>query len=442
MAKCRNDVLLEKISVKKIEESDEVTFAVLSDLPQCRNITLDSALDVTGTGNFSARRRPANMFECMKEGCVNTGTLFLTPLTGETAVGATFRVIYDAKEYESGVLTVYVKKTDAATYPVTGSITVGTAADLADADKFEFSLEESAFDAAGYAPVVINFAADVPSEVIGNGWEASATGAYVRLDGTNGVDGFSSLALFESIEDFETTDVVKISCLSSIEGDLAIDAAEATCTQSGYDTSTAPTFEKTITGKLMTPNFNLLNPFSGKTDSTSAYVNKGTKQVIAITSDDKYGYVTLPDVNQDECGLIKADLIDCDKTEAQLIRLGIPTLVDVDEKHFLVINNPDGTTTLYFNKYLVGEEVIIAYPQIARGETYADSMDNIGTKRVRMSVKKVMSDGTVYVDTYNNVLVTSFPDSWSNEADAEVEFQITIQADSTGHYRYRTRIVG
>lgn len=381
------------------------------------------------------------MFECMKEGCVNTGTLFMTPEAGETAVGATFRVHHDATEYESGVLTVYVKKADDATYPVTGSITIGTASNLANADVYTFSLPESAFDSEGYAPVVINFL-DEPSSVVGDGWEASNTGSYIRLDGTNGVGGFSSIALFESIEDFETSDVVKIACLSSIDGDLEIEAAEATCVQNGYNTAEAPTFEKTITGKLLTPNFNMLNPFAGKTSAVDAYRMRGTKQTITLSTDGNYGVVTLPDVNQNECGLIKADLIDCDKTEAQLIRFGIPTLVDIDEKHFLVINNDDGTTTLYFNKYLVGEEVNIAYPQIATGETYADSMDNVGTKRVRMSYEKEMSDGTKYVYTYNNVLITSFPDSWSNEVDAEVEIGITIQIDADGHYRYVTRITG
>lgn len=441
MAKCRNDVLLEKIYAKTIKESDEVTFAILSDLPECRNIMLDKPRNINGTGSFNPRRRPANMFECMKEGCVNTGTLFITPADGETAVGATFRVNYDATEFDSGVLTVYVKAADGATYPVTGSITIGTASDLADADVYEFSLPEIAFDTEGYAPVVINFL-DTPSSVVGNGWEASNTGAYIRLDGTNGVGGFSSIALFESIEDFETSDVVKIACLSSIDGDLEIEAAEATCVQNGYNTAEAPTFEKTITGKLLTPNFNQLNPFSGKTSAVDAYRMKGTKQTIVLSGDGNYGVVTLPDVNQNECGLIKADLIDCDKTEAQLIRFGIPTLVDIDEKHFLVINNDDGTTTLYFNKYLVGEEVNIAYPQIATGETYADSMDNVGSKRVRMSYEKEMSDGTKYVYTYNNVLITSFPDSWSNEVDAEVEIGITIQIDADGHYRYVTRITG
>lgn len=438
-AKCRNDVLLEKIYAKKIKETDEVTFAVLSDLPDCRNIKLDSGIDVTGTGNYNPRRRPANMFECMKEGCVNTGTLFMTPAAGETAVGATFKIAYDANDYANGVLTVYVYKADGATFPVTGSITVGTAADLADADVYAFSLEESAFDAAGYAPVVINFL-DTPTSVEGNGWEASATGAYIRLDGTNGVGGFSSLALFESIEDFETSDVVKIACLSSIEGDLEIEAAEATCTQGGYNTSEAPTFEKTITGKLLTPNFDKLNPFSGKTDRVDAFRNRATEQT--IVAEGNYGVVVLPDVNQNECGLIKADLIDCDKTEAQLVRLGVPVLLDMDEKHFIVINNADGTTKVYFNQFLVGEKVKIGYPQLTTGETYADSLDNVGSKRVRMSYEKEMSDGTRYVYTYNNVLITSFPDSWSNEDDAEVEFGVTIQIDADGHYRYRTRITG
>lgn len=440
--KCRNDALLAKISAAKLEENDEITFAVLKELPDCRKIITKRENVVSSkskTLSFNKWRKPDNAFECMRTGCINSGTLFITPQDETGDIMAAFRVYEDATEFVAGVITLYIHKAN-DNMPITGTVAISSDAEFTNANVYNYTLDKADFDADGYAPVFIHLA-DVPASTEGDGWSPSAAGAYIRITAAKNVDGISSIFIFDSITDFETSSVVKIACLTSIEGADEIEAAEARCLESGYNTADSPTFERTIAGRLLTPNFWDLDPFIGRGDKVAGYDFRGVEKTVEKDGE-THGKVILPDYNADECGFVSVAISDsCDKTDAQLIRLGVPGKVAIDEKHYIVVADENGAT-IYFNKALVGMKVTISYPTKAEIEHYVASMDNVGTKRVRMSVPRKHSDGTKWIYTYNNVLVTSFPHNQSNEVDTDVEFSVTIQRDENGHYYELSRIVG
>lgn len=427
--KCKNQELLKKISIEKIDQNMEVTFAVLDDLPDCKKISADRYVSIDGTQSFNRYKRPVNRFECDSLGCLS-GTLYVT--AGGSVV---YRAQYDATDFVSGVITLYTIPGDPST-----TLTVKIASDnqFTDADVYTVTVPKAAAMDDGFAPVLIDLS-QTPSSVEGEGWTASPNGAYISISSEQAFS-LSSLSILDSMEDFEINDVVKVACLSGLEGTEDIDAAEATCISSGYNTDTAPTFTRTVTGGLVTPNYRKLNPFIGKGEKTTGFINETVEKTVVASQDGQYGIVTLADMAE-ECGWVYVAISDsCNVTDAKLERLSIPTLVNVDEKHFLVIRDSEGVTTLYFNKELIGTEIRIAYPRTAalKNEYVAD-MENVGMRRTRMSYVVKQNDGISVMRVYNNVLVTSFPATINTE-ETSFQFTISIQMDNEGHY-YREWII-
>ena len=99
MARCKNDTLITKIGAKKLAKEVETEFTVHNYLPDCRKIIASKRLQSVGTYNQYAI--PGNQFECMREGCVNSGTLYLNGATAE------YKAQWDAVEFADGVVTFY-----------------------------------------------------------------------------------------------------------------------------------------------------------------------------------------------------------------------------------------------------------------------------------------------------------------------------------------------
>lgn len=425
MARCKNEALLAKIGLNKITQTQEVTFTVLSDLPDCKKINAKAYMYAHNSEGadvvpvYDNLARPENAFECMRQGCVNSGTLYPTVSGGEVA----YHALYDGTEFADGILTFYVKGASGVT------VKVSSDKDFVNADQYTAELGDAGKD--GYQPVVVDLS-KVPT-AIGEGWVPSANGAYIAISVT-GEDaqaiGISSLSIFDEVADFEINDVVKIACLTDISATIDIDALETTCWSSGYDAESFDGIDYTVTGKALTPNYDKLNPLMGKGTNVEGFENASVEKVVEADGD--YGKVTIPDMSQDECGFVGASLSDsCDVTDAMLVRYSLPTVTGLDAKHFTVLPNSDGSTDIYFDKALVGKSVVIAYPKRAEIEELVADKANIGSKRVRMSYEVTQTDGVKYVYVFDNVLVTSFPMGITNE-ETEFEFSFRIQPDMNG----------
>lgn len=428
--KCRNDVLMEKIGINKLDKNVEVTLEALSNLPDCRQINAKSYVSITVEGEttpaptFNRFKMPKNQFECMRTGCQNSGTLY----PGSGAGTVVYRVTGDATAYSAGVITFYVTSDDAV------EVMISDTSDFTNADKYTITPANAASD--GFYAVVVDLSQTATA--VGTGWSATGNGAYISIKVAANA-GLSSIAVFDSIEDFETSRVVKIGCLTELSSDIAIAAAEATCWSHGYDTSSDVSIERTITGNKITPNYWWLNPLHGKGTATKAFIL--TTQERTVVADGGYGTVVLSDIDPDECGFLSVSTgINCNITTSQLQKLSVPMKVAVDEGHYFVLPNEDGSSTVYFNSALVGETVVVSYPKSVDVEEEVGDMANIGEVRVRYTESYVTTDGTQYVMVFNNVLVTSFPFT-INEDETTFSFTITIQPDTDGHLYHRYRVL-
>ena len=436
MAKCKNEKFMSTIGVNKLTKNVEVDFDVQRNLPDCQKINAGRYVSTTASNpRYDRFKIPKNQFECMQGLCVNSGTLY------NSGADTVYKFKLDATEFVAGVLTFYVLGTTG-----NAEVTISDAVGFVNADKYTIDLAEMSHGDDGYTAVVVDLSQE-PTD-IGNGWSATGDSIYVKVKVT-GATGISTLAMFESMDDFAVSTHVIARCLTGVDGSLDLDVAERTCFKGGqFDTSDLNGIEKTVSYKAITPNFWRLSPMYKKGYLTKAWDRETVEMTVKALSGTDYGYVTLDDIDQNECGFISIQVLyDCrdsqNAAEAMLDRLAIPSKVDMDGGHYQLIDNGDGTTTILFNEIHIGKSVLIAYPKVVE---VADSFDitdeDVNEVHTRMSYVKCYTDGSKYRFVYNNVLVTSFPDALSEDDEQEGELTLNIQRDANGRFGYAYRIIG
>lgn len=437
MAKCKNEKFMSTIGFSKLNKNVEVDFDVQRNLPDCQKISASKYVSTTATNpRYDRFRIPKNQFECMQGACVNSGTLMLS-----AEASTVYKFKLDATEFAAGVLTFYALGT-------TGNATVliSDSAEFTNADQYTADLADAAHGSDGYSAVVVDLT-QTPTDV-GTGWSGEGEAIYVKIT-LSAATGLSTIAMFESMDDFAVSTHVIARCLTSVDGSFDLDVAEQTCFKTGqYDISDLSGFEKTVSFRAITPNYWRLLPLYNKGNLTKAWDKETVEMTVKALTGTDYGYVTLDDIDQNECGFISIQaLYDCresqNNADAMLERLAIPSKVDMDEDHYQLIDNGDGSTTILFNSVHIGRDILISYPKVVDViDSFEITDENVNEVRTRMSYVKCYTDGTKYRFVFNNVLVTSFPDALSEDDDAEGEFTISIQRDADGRFGYAYRILG
>lgn len=425
MARCNNNLVLQKIGQKKLDSLQEIDFSVRRRLRDCRRIRADKVVGSTKP-TFSTTTRPKNRFECNADGCTTTGTATIN-------TSALYYLATDATEISSGIVTFYAK---AASYPVTLTVTISDEEALTNADVYTVQLLAADVTDDGFIPVMIDLS-KAPDSTAGNGWTASVSGLYMQISGSAAFD-LSSISFHESILDFETNATVKMGCITSAGGSYDLSVIEQTCRQAELDDSISQ-LSFPITCRLMTPNYYLLSPMYQKGTETEGFRPITVEKEVQSTTKGggTYGYVHLADAHPTECRFWGVQLSDtCDPYEAQLEELTLPVFAGIPEKHFQVTRNADGVN-VYFDASMIGKKVLIEYPQIADIEEFIFGTDDLNEVVTSMTVPYCFAgSGTTGVTNnlhggvnelhvYDHVLVTGFPFGISN-SDQDVSFTITV----------------
>ena len=445
--KCKNEVLMKKIGLAKIDKNQtEFALTVLENLPDCKRINTKNYVDIKTSANASDTTKAAyNRFlipkatlECGGEWCKNSGTL----TTGLADGYAVYRVTDDATEWASGIITFYMTDLE-----MSNTVTVKISSDesFTNADSYSITngVGGSTFthdEESGYWVVAVDLSEE--GETVGDGWTPSTGGAYISISTPKAMSGISSIAIFDSLEDFGVNNVVIIGCLTNMDMPIDIDAADATCFTSGYDDRSEPEIEMTLEGNSVTPNYYLLNPLDGKGEATVGFERVTVERVVQQTAGG-LGIIELNDAYQEQCGFLSCALSDqCDVINGQLFRLSIPVVVKMDENQYIVKNLGDGITRIYFNGALVGQTVIVTYPKEVEVEERIDSAENLNRGvKVRAVQTVCTTDGNKIQYIYPNVLVTSFPHT-INEEETSFSFTLRFRKDEKGVIRYTHRIIG
>lgn len=435
--RCKNAELLHKLEVPRLQDWLEVTFSLVSDVTNCTTINTRDYVGVNALDRYAMYDRPENRYDCDGGVCTTTGTLYVK--AGTSGTDATFFKQMDATQYASGILTAYIYESTIASGDKV-KITISNADSFTDADVYELTLGSVGDD--GYAPVLVDLT-QTPTSTEGNGWTASTSGVYIKVEvingSTNKAFGVSTISFYKSLYELAMSNIVKIGCLSEVGGTFDVSAIEETCISGGYDENAlSGGIDFTITGKQMTSNYWMLNPlngmnrFAGDETSTTGYRIETVKKTI-----DNNGHVEIDDMNLDVCDFIGAQVDDkCVTPVTDLLhRIMSPVEVELAYDQYQVLTDEsEGTATFYFNTGLAGKDVLITYPQkVELKERIVGNSENIGEVRAKMSYPVIFKDGTEEIHTFNNVLITSFPASISSE-ESEFSFTINIRKDDDGNW--------
>lgn len=435
MPKCKNEVFLSKIGEKKLTNQVEVDIEIADDLTDCKKINVSKYVSTSATSpSYSQFSVPANQFECMQNGCVNSGTLY------NGGAETVYRTKESAVDFASGVITFYVTGAPSGANAV---VKLSSDSTFTNADSYSVALNNIKEGSDGYKAVVIDLSQ--AGTAVGEGWTPSEGGAYISIavtgSGTLTGVGISSIAIFDEMEDFAISNVIKMACMTGIDHTWELDVAEASCFESGYNTTDLSGFDITLTGRAITANFMTLNPFAKKGSATSSF---DMAQIQAtVTAEGNYGQVVIDDIDQSECRFISVQRADiCVGHDAQLHRLSIPQSVVLGEDQYLLVDNGDGTTTILFNSAHVGKDMLISYPRTVSVEEWIFSDDRLESIHGALSYTKCYSDGIKYRYVYDNVLVTSISNSLSTDDEPEISVGLRILRNTQGRYGRAYKIIG
>lgn len=451
MSNCIGKTVASKVRYNKIvKDTAEVAFTVMEDIDACAKIITKKYESLTNdktTAVFYKSQVPEDLLNiCESFGCKNTGTLNVHPIgstTGmEKSAGVVFTSASDATEYMAGVLLFYV---GSATEDHTYTVEIADIKDEEFTNADSYSVSVKANTSAQFAPVTIDLS-KTPTKTIGEGWQASDNGVRLRITVDSYVMLISSISFFDSIEDLEGNEAIRLGCLTGVDGEDTIDALEESCMSAQYD-ETSPSIERTITFKTWTPNAVLLNPFMHKSDETEGWFFQTVKKTVPSYENGK-ARIHLSDLYTEECGHVYVAIDDsCNTTDSVLHRVNSPNELTLNENQFQVITakqSPDRGDLIggeiVFDGSLSGKTVVISYPKEAlEVETYHATTVGVNDRRVKMAYTKTISDGVVEMYEYKNVLVTSFPMALS-DSDSELEMTISVQKDNNNDYYTMKRI--
>lgn len=414
------------VGMEKLDKKVEVDFDVQRFLPDCNKINARKYVQTAATNvTYNGYKIPSNVFECMNPSCVNSGTAFI-------GNSKTVYKTVNGENFSAGVITFYV----------TGGVTsakVLLSDTLAGTNGWEYTVTPGAVGADGFAPVVVDLT-QKPKEV-GNGWTPSDGNVYITITLTGGTNaGLSSIAIFDEMEDFQTSTHVKMACLTTVDGSWDLEVAENACFPNNYSYNENRSFEKTITGTKITANHWRLNPMYKRGSATEGFDIVTVERTIKTSGD--YGVVAIDDMNQNECRFFSAMLADspCVVGNAQLEKLSIPMSVVLDEAHYVLVDAGEGVTNVIFNKEHIGKHVLISYPKLVDVEEFILADDAINEIRTSMSYVRKYTDGYKYRFVFNKVLITSYSDALS-EDEGEFSVTVSIQKDENGVYGHAYRII-
>lgn len=422
---CKNDAIMRMVGVEKLDKKMEVDFDVQRFLPDCRRIKADKYVSTAASApTFNMYKIPSNQFECMSPNCVNSGTLY-------NGGSKTVYKAWGAEGFANGVITFYV--TEGVT---SAEVSISDSETGTNADKYTVTPGAAVN---GYKAVVVDLT-QKPTEV-GDGWTPSEGYAYITITLTGGTNqGLSSIAIFDELEDFQTSTHVKAGCLASVDGSWDLEVAENACFPNNYSYSENRSFEKTLTFTKATANYWRLNPMFKRGSSTTGFDIVTVERVIKADGD--FGKIVIDDMNQNECRFFSVQLVDdpCVVGDAQLEKLAIPMSIALDPKHYVLVDAGNGVTNAIFSKEHVSKHVLISYPRTADVEEFLLTDSDINDIRTSMSYVKKHTDGHKYRFVFNKVLVTSFSDALS-EDENEFSITISIQKDESGIYGHAYRII-
>lgn len=458
MAKCDAKAFAIKADqVGKLKNEDLIAINVLDNLSSCAKLdtrNIDNKNNITGLENvyYNAANVPEDGYGCSKNKCYNTGTLQgdVTADGGNVVIGNFYKNL-DATLYAVGIMTAYMYlpegdhevSLDIANYTQQDWTNYATIKTIVHATQGE-----------GFYAVKFDFASADQTET-GTGWLIDQIGVKLRFNvkGTNlkaeDMVGVSSIAFYESLEDFEISNTILVTCMDNWGDSQQFDVVEGACATSEYDPNSG-SMTATITTNKYTENLRMLNPTLRKTDKKQfGDIKIVTRKVLDaaeyFTGKDEalakelagFGIVQLSDTIEGDCGFLYVQTPGCANNSHALRRVNapIPVMTPTDGERFQMLSsNYKGDYTkglVLVGRDWVDQELNFVYRKEVTAEIY-EVTNEFREVRVNILAPLHKKDGTTEWHYYENAFITAINNNISRSDETTVELNFNIAADENG----------
>lgn len=320
-------------------------------------------------GFFDPKLTPPDMIRCNEVKCHMSGTLWVTPNSGQIKVKYQIRGDYTAAAF--GLHYLYITYLGNDELEVTAKVSAYDDYEQTNSYSFKDAVKHNTFNVNDFVIAQFDFAD--PTKITaqtGTGWTPSNKGitieytiAHKNLQDTFVAEriGISSIKTICSREELHKADNVLVSCLSSIAPDISIDATDARCFGSAYDPDST-SIEWGFEGGMRSNNDWWINPLERRGDKTIAGIPTTREFVVEekVVNGKTFGYFELSDLYAGCNSVIISIGEDC--RGYYLEPLTTPRITDVSPDEFITLYNPnDDYGGTYLSKEHIGKTVLVTY---------------------------------------------------------------------------------
>lgn len=356
---------------------------------------------------------------CGLDKCDLTGTLFVTPETGEKANAS--KVVSPVKangeDYQYGYLRLFVF--GKGIYKVT----IKNSNDDKNMNVYNITVADDSWH-----PVVLELFN--PDEVVGTGWVGKNSAFDIVIEPKQATPyRLSTVELFDDIYDLVQDMTIGFECITDFSGDPALTITEELCGGQSYD-SKATKIERSLTASNIIGELAEFHNITKRKKNLEHVIQDRGKFTAKEekVNETIYACFTIPElaeihcprllVQPEGCNIMPLYHVDVDNDD-RLIQLG--------EEHFFRKGNK-----LYLNEVYKDTTITVAYPIVVEGTAWDITTTEIENTRYQMEIVTPIGKDE-YVIKADNVFITALPLTWTGEA-GTFTVPFTMAKDSEGKF--------
>lgn len=351
--------------------------------------------------------------------CDMTGTLFVTPATGdgkEAAVATEIKA--DAEKFQFGYLRLFIYGKAGETYKL-------SVADMAETGSNNYTiqlLEE------GWNPFVVELFN--PVEITQGGWVADNNSIKLTITPKQQEPfRLSTAELFEDIYDLVHDQTIGFECISDFSGDPALTITEDLCEIPSYD-ETATKIERSLTATNIIGDLAEFHNTTRRQKNLEHLVQTRDKfkAVSETLNGIEYATFTIPELAEINCPRLLVQPQNCEFNTLYHVNIDNDSnAFELPEEQFFRKGKK-----VYLSKVYDGTEIVVAYPIWIEGTGWDITSEDLNKQHYQMEMVTPIC-GDEYIIKADNVMLTALPLTWTNQA-GSFTVGYTMAKDSYGKF--------
>lgn len=357
---------------------------------------------------------------CGLDKCDMTGTLFVTPATGEDAKNAvvTTEIKANGEDYQYGYKRIFMHGKAGEKYTVGISNMAG-----AGQNQFNVTLKED-----GWNPIMLELFN--PDKVVSGGWVAE-NGAIKLTVTALQAEPFrlSTAELFDDIHGLVRDQTIGFTCISDFSGDPSLTLTDDLCEIPVYD-ETATTMERSLTATNIIGELSEFNNLTRRQKKSEHLVQTRSKFKASIETVDGEDYATfvIPELAEIKCPRLLIQPQDCEFASLKHLNIDYDeTLMEISDEFFFIKDNK-----VYLSSSYDGVQILVAYPVWVEGTGWDITTEDLNKQHYQMEMVTPIA-GNDYIVRADNVMLTAMPMTWTNAA-GSFTVPYTMAKDSYGRF--------